>query len=449
MKNQSCNRLLFLLIASISFIANSFCLETICKFEVCRNTITGTNQLNLPIGNQEIWVYGKYADLVESITCNDIEGFLQDAPVEIRISKDIINKRGSFAINSCETGIRLDIGAYKPSSSPIKVKLFGNIMGVKTQTFEFTLNILPTPDYYNCYLSELNGVGIPHDELIEGKAYKLSVAGINLENIRINPDKNIHKGFFFDKALKIPGVVRIGNVSGVAFEVIFKKRPDYLGTPIEEFHFISEVNGLSCPDKKLLTRSTLPEPSFYRIITSSTALTPLPELVDAGLNRKFGAVSAQCSGSNVEKVSTNRTTLDIVRAQIPAPTSGNPVVYQDVTWPNIKWGVKNIGVATPKSFTIQLKDGDNILQSQTLNGLGAGEERLFTYERPKSQKRLYRSLSCNPNQDVFVFNKAIRSEADLRMMEPYIWSDPAKFTIVIDAFKDVQETDESNNTQDY
>jgi subtilase family serine protease len=221
-----------------------------------------------------------------------------------------------------------------------------------------------------------------------------------------------------------------------------------LGTPIEEFHFISEINGLTCPDKNVFTTSTINN-SFYRIITSTTALTPLPELVDAGLNRKYGEVSGQCAGNNVVKVSTNNTTLDIIRAQIPAPTSSNPVVFQDVTWPNIKWGVKNTGIATSSSFTIQLKDGETILQSQTLNGLGSGEERLFTYERPKSTKRLFRSLTCNPNQDVFVFQKAIRSEADLRMMEPYIWNDPSKFTIVIDAFQNVTETDETNNTRDY
>ena len=423
-------------------------METICKFEVCRNTITGTKQLNLPIGETEIWVYGRYADLVESITCNDIAGFSNDAPVQIRVSDEIINKRGSLAANSCETGIRLSIKAYNATSSPIKVKLFGSIMGVKTQTFEFSLSVLPTPDHYNCYLTEMNGVGVPHSELIEGKSYKLLVYGINLDNLRIDPNPNIHKNFYFDKAIRLPGIVGSGSVKGVAFEVVFKRASTYLGTPIEEFHFISEINGLTCPDKNVFTTSTINN-SFYRIITSTTALTPLPELVDAGLNRKYGEVSGQCAGNNVVKVSTNNTTLDIIRAQIPAPTSSNPVVFQDVTWPNIKWGVKNTGIATSSSFTIQLKDGETILQSQTLNGLGSGEERLFTYERPKSTKRLFRSLTCNPNQDVFVFQKAIRSEADLRMMEPYIWNDPSKFTIVIDAFQNVTETDETNNTRDY
>lgn len=50
-------RYFFLLVASLFFVPSIFSLETICKFELCGNTITGTKQLNLPIGETEIWVY--------------------------------------------------------------------------------------------------------------------------------------------------------------------------------------------------------------------------------------------------------------------------------------------------------------------------------------------------------------------------------------------------------
>lgn len=367
---------------------------------------------------ETIRVYVKYAEYVESATCD-----------KTGVSISIGTKRGNS--DPCASYVDLVItcdNSVKNSESGV-ISLFGNILGVKTLTTKFMVSIDPEPNkiegisiYFN-NMEALNEIYINH-----------------LYRIIINWSK-FHQNVNTDYLQNDFEVISSKSNNTFTSDTILVRFKSNLVLP-KIFNAIRiKNNSVVCNKGDYVYQL----PKIYSI----TELKGLPDLVDAGLNRKFGGVASVCDGDNVSKVSTNRTTLDIVRPQIPAPTAANPVVYQEVNWPDIRWGVKNIGESTTASFTIQLKNGSTILQSQTLNGLASGEEKLFSYVRPKSKKRLYRKLDCNPDQDVFIYSKTPRSEAELIMLEPYIWSDPAKFTIVIDAFQKVLETDEANNTKEY
>ena len=367
---------------------------------------------------ETIRVYVKYAEYVESATCDKT-----GVNISIGTKRENSDPCASYVdlVITCDNSVKNSEGGV--------ISLFGNILGVKTLTTKFMVSIDPEPIkiegisiYFN-NMEVLNEIYINHlyRIVIKWSGFHQNVNTNYLQNDFEFISSNSNSTFTVDTILvrfksnlvlpKIFNTIRIKNNSVIC------NKGDYV-YQLSKNYSIIELKGL-------------------------------PDLIDSGLNRKFGAISAQCSGSNVTKVNTNRTTLDIVRAQIPTPTAANPVVYQEVNWPDIRWGVKNIGESTTTSFTIQLKDGNTLLQSQTLSGLASGEEKLFTYIRPKSKKRLYRKLDCNPDQEVFIDVITPRSEADLVRMEPYMWSDPLKFTIVIDAFQKVLETDETNNTKDY
>lgn len=406
-----------LLILSTSYFVRSE--ENVCKILKCGSKVSFNPDIYRTV-TETIRVYVKYADFVESATCNKLG-------INITIGA---KKRDN---NPCETYVDLIIAS--DNISPIRlfeqgeISLFGNILGVKTLTAKFTIGIWSPPPKVDKFQILFNNMAALTNVYIN-QTYRIIIQWSGIaNNYKLDASQN-------------------------DFEVLNTKSNvvDNIDTL-----FVNFKNNLILPKtfntiRWKVTNNICNQSDYeYRILNTYTitTLTGLPDLTDAGLNRKFGSMAVICSGSNVSKVSTNRTTLDIVRAQIPAPTAANPVVYQEVNWPDIRWGVKNIGESTTASFTIQLKNGSTILQSQTLNGLASGEEKLFSYVRPKSKKRLYRNLDCNPDQDVFIYSKTPRSEAELVMLEPYIWSDPAKFTIVIDAFQKVLETDEANNTKEY
>ncbi len=406
-----------LLILSTSYFVRSE--ENVCKILKCGSKVSFNPDIYRTV-TETIRVYVKYADFVESATCNK-------SGINITIGA---KKRDN---NPCETYVDLIIAS--DNTSPMRlfeqgeISLFGNILGVKTLTTKFTIGIWSPPPKVDKFQILFNNMAALTNVYIN-QTYRIIIqwSGI-VNNYKLDASQN-------------------------DFEVLNTK--SNVADNIDTL-FVNFKNNLILPKtfntiRWKVTNNICNQSDYvYRISNTYTIteLTGLPDLVDAGLNRKFGSMAAVCSGNNVTKVSTNRTTLDLVRAQIASPTAANPVVYQEVNWPDIRWGVKNIGESTTTSFTIQLKDGNTLLQSQTLNGIASGEEKLFTYIRPKSKKRLYRKLDCNPDQEVFIDVITPRSEADLVRMEPYMWSDPLKFTIVIDAFQKVLEIDEINNTKDY
>ena len=393
--------------------------ETVCKILMCGSRVTFNPDIYRTV-TETMRVYVKYADFVESATCNK-------SGINITIGA---KKRDN---NPCETYVDLIITS--DNSGPMslfdqgEISLFGNILGLKTLTAKFVIGIWSPPPRVEKFQILFNNMAALTNVYTK-QTYRIIIQW---------------SGFVYNYAL---------DASQNDFEVLYTK--SNVADKIDTL-FVNFKNNLILPKtfntiRWKVTNIICNKGDYvYRISNNYTIteLTGLPDLTDAGLNRKFGSMATNCSGSNVSKVSTNRTTLDIVRAQIPAPTAANPVVYQEVNWPDIRWGVKNIGESTTTSFTIQLKNGSTILQSQTLNGLASGEEKLFSYVRPKSKKRLFRKLDCNPEQDVFIYSITPRSEAELVMIEPYVWSDPAKFTIVIDALQKVLETDETNNTRDF
>jgi hypothetical protein len=176
------------------------------------------------------------------------------------------------------------------------------------------------------------------------------------------------------------------------------------------------------------------------------------DLVDDGLQGKLGREFQECDGLQKNAAMSNRRTLEFVRAQIPAPTATEPTVSREITWPVIRWGVKNIGTSTTESFEAQLLDGDKVLQTVTINGLAKDENKIFLYTRPLSQKLMYRSI-CNPEAIFFKSPPRPRNEAQLlafvEAQKKYEWSDAVKYTIKIDINNKIKEIDESNNIKEY
>ncbi|MBL0236685.1 MAG: hypothetical protein IPQ02_08770 [Saprospiraceae bacterium] len=425
-KSSRLYRLCFFIIAFYGYLQSGIAEEVICKMTMCGKTYGPNDRPNLIDRDSfTIRVYGKYADLVEKATCSPIDQLYSNR--ELRIG----SKKG-MTFNPCESyvDIHIRIGTMFHSVNNITITLFGkNVLGQETKTFSFAFNLIPLiPTIRKIDIMD-HGNPVSDYALYEGNIYQMLLTGEGTEMLSIANSNIEFVDSFHNRSIVNNYIV------STLYRVQFKK-------------------GATSTLNELNTKYLLPHcqvnPIIFKFAQPFKILSFVgPDLVDAGLNRKFGGVAAVCSGNNVTKVSTNRTTLDLVRAQIASPTTANPVVYQEVNWPDIRWGVKNIGESTTTSFTIQLKNGSTILQSQTLSGLASGEEKLFTYIRPKSKKSLYRKLGCNPDQDVFINIITPRSEADLVRMEPYMWSDPLKYTIVIDAFQKVLETDEANNIKEY
>jgi hypothetical protein len=412
--NVVCN--LFL---SISFLGLARSEEAICKKEMCGVVVSGNPNIYRTV-TETIRVYVRYADLVESATCNK-QG------INIAIGS---KKRDN---DPCKTYVEIIVTSDNSGEQRLfeqgEISLFGNVLGVKTLTAKLIIGIWSPPPKVEKFDMLFNNMSAL-TQVYTNQTYRIVIQWSgNVYNYILDADQNDFEFLY------------VKSNSSLNVDTFYVKFKNNLTLPKSFSTIRWKTQNEICNKGDYVFRL----PKNYTI----TELTGLPELLDAGLNRKFGSIAAVCSGNNVAKVSTNRTTLDIVRAQIPEPSAGTPLVYQEINWPDIRWGVKNLGASTLTSFTVQLKDGNTLLQSQNVNGLGSGEEKLFTYVRPKSKKKLYRKFDCNPEQDVFIFSTTPRSESDLRMMEPYIWSDPEKFTIVIDVHNNVLESNELNNTRDY
>ncbi len=122
-----------LLILSTSYFVRSE--ENVCKILKCGSKVSFNPDIYRTV-TETIRVYVKYADFVESATCNKLG-------INIAIGA---KKRDN---NPCETYVDLIISSENTSPMRLfdqgEISLFGNILGVKTLTTKFTIGIWSPP----------------------------------------------------------------------------------------------------------------------------------------------------------------------------------------------------------------------------------------------------------------------------------------------------------------
>lgn len=269
----------------------------------------------------------------------------------------------------------------------------------------------------------------------------------NLKKVVINPGTKVDTILFGEKVTAIAkgsqiGNAAIGNVdneilsyqilSSTENEVKFEFKPNRAGLIDIEIYdkengmarnnpyspkpvfFVIDPEGRSRGSGS--TTGSRPPAGGIRVGGGSTG-TQKPELMAAQPANLFRSVTGDfCNGMS---------------AQSPQKIS---------TWPNLKWGVINVsGVDITQDFTIELWDGGTLLQTVRVNGgIRPSETKLFEFVRPESRicvkvPSTGGCVQCPPGT-----NGA-----------PELWKDPDVITIRVDTINEIDEDNESNNSQNF
>lgn len=98
---------------------------------------------------------------------------------------------------------------------------------------------------------------------------------------------------------------------------------------------------------------------------------------------------------------------------VTAPTQANPITFSRVTWPPLRFTVKNIGEETSPATTVVFKNGINTIQTVNIPAIVGGGTATVTFNRPNSIRRLSRVLNSCP--DCYEATEAANSWTDLPM----------------------------------
>lgn len=441
MKRYSILKIQFLAGCFLMFMPELFAEEKVCKLEVLNCQGSYVQHSKLPVVNfnetTTIRVYGKFANWVTSAILIDNLTPARDKLYKI----DLVLSNKHDAQTACETYIDITIppNSFYPGRQVINMSGAPYGIGLKGTIFKFDIEaITPTFLSFPSITSAFTSTVI--SEITAGQPCILEVTTTkNRSDINTQDNKGFVDIDLSGNDFKIVSYVGKSSLGGdiyrYKYQVIFEaKQSSYRATSL---HYT--VKGNLC-EKSYFTCNFL-NPVVVKSIESRV------DLVDDGLQGKYGAAFQECDGVQMLAASSNRRTLDSVRLQIPAPSSTDRSVTREVKWPDIRWGVKNIGASTTKTFTAQLLEGDRVLQTVTINGLASGENKIFTYSRPMSQKLLVRYF-CNPDI-LFLVTNPPRNITELEARQKYNWTEPAKYKIRIDPNNSIQEIDETNNIIEY
>lgn len=454
MKHLTFVRIFFFILAFICLNSSVFAIETVCKLEVLNCKAGYRPNAQTPVVNLRetttIRVYGRYANWVTNAYM--IDNITPDRNQLHTVDLQLNNKHD--ANTACETYIDIIIPPNGLFAGRQVIVMRGKPfnIGLEGDIFRFEIEAVRPPQVSNFSFNNINNYLIT--EITAGEVCLL-LMDINTKQIRTNnqtrqdfikaAEKEMALIDFSRNYFKIVGDPTIVSEGGSNFDgssrfkctykVIFENQQSkYLFNELKY-----SVNSNYCFTNDFSQKT--PGKFLVKVIDSRV------DLVDDGLQGKLGKEFQECDGLQLHAAKSNRRTLDSVRAQIPAPTASQQSVIREITWPNIRWGVKNIGESTTISFQVQLLDGDKVLQTETINGLAKGENKIFVYTRPNSLLRVVRRI-CNPDV-IFFYSLAPRNITELEASQKYNWSEPAKYKIRIDIYNSVKEIDESNNIKEY
>jgi hypothetical protein len=127
-------------------------------------------------------------------------------------------------------------------------------------------------------------------------------------------------------------------------------------------------------------------------------------------------------------------------------------IVRTITVGDLSWGVRNAGpVAVTTPFTVQLLRGGVIVDTETVQSLGAGETKMFTpYHRAQSQTEVGR-LGLVPNAETRQIYNATGGECVQTVGQPtqYDWQDPQWVIRVDQANAVTAETNKTNNSRTF
>jgi hypothetical protein len=396
-----------LTIIGIFFSQNTQAIESICKRTMCGQTYNSgdANPKFLTGETQTIRVFVKYGDLVSSATTG-VGG----------IAATIGAKGGGGNINSCLTYV--DVNIAVPSSAieqnNITVSLFGNLPFIgNTLTCTFRIDVRKKAVVSGITIKE-NNVNVT--QLIAGRTYQMTVTGTDINDLRVD-----------DSKIESASLANGGTGSSQMFYTVFKATTQ------------TTVTGIRFEE--------IETPCHHDITKTITSLTlyPKPDLAPyvLSINRYVLTGNESCGGS-LGKVTNGGSSgvLTAIKNSIGAPSATEAVKIKEITWPDVQFGVTNTGGPITGTFKVQLKNGNTVLKEETVTNLAAGEEKIFSYTRPKSKKKLMRMAGCNNGNDV-------HAHQDNATNPEYNWADPAQFTVKVDALNNIEEGNETNNQNNY
>ncbi len=180
-----------------------------------------------------------------------------------------------------------------------------------------------------------------------------------------------------------------------------------------------------------------PRPIFGGSVTTPSTPDLVPQFAPLGLLRHTSANSRQIDASFC--------------ATLPVPRDPRQAAVGEITVGSPRWGVVNASnTATAVAFQARLSAGTQVLDTQTVAGLGGGASQLFTFTRPQSRTRV---VLIGALTDIAVRNQygglgcfqAIMAAGD-----PLNWEDP-RYTVQVDVANAVNEGagGEINNVQTF
>ena len=396
-----------LTIIGIFFSQNTQAIESICKRTMCGQTYNpgDANPKFLTGETQTIRVFVKYGDLVSSASAG-VAG----------ITTSIGAKGGRGNINSCLTyvDINIAVGSGVLEQSGITISLFGNLPFIgNTLTCSFKIDVRKKATISGITIKE-NNVNVT--QLIAGRTYQMTVTGTNINDLRVD-----------DSKIQSANPANGGTGSSQMFYTVFNTTTQ---TTVSSIRF-EEVE---TPCNHDITQTI-----------ASLTLYPQPDLAPYVLSiNRYNLIGNESCGGSLGKVTNvgSSGVLTAIKNSIGAPSATEAVKIKEVIWPNVQFGVTNTGGPIIGTFKVQLKNGNTVLKEETVTNLGAGEEKIFTYTRPKSKKKLMRMIGCNNGNDV-------HAHQDNATNPDYNWADPAQFTVKVDALNNITESNENNNQNNY
>lgn len=394
-----------LTIIGISFSQNTQAIESICKRTMCGQTYNpgDANPKFLTGETQTIRVFVKYGDLVGSAS-SGVNG--------VTASVGAKHSGGLGDFSGCATYVDISIAVASSvlEQSGITITLFGV---ANTLTCSFKIDVRKNATISGITIKE-NNVNVT--QLIAGRTYQMTVTGTNINDLRVD-----------DSKIESASLANGGTGSSQMFYTVFKATTQ------------TTVTGIRFEE--------IETPCHHDITKTITSLTlyPKPDLAPyvLSINRYVLTGNESCGGS-LGKVTNGGTTavLTAIKNNIGAPSATEAVKIKEITWPDVQFGVTNTGGPITGTFKVQLKNGNTVLKEETVTNLAAGEEKMFTYTRPKSKKKLMRMAACNNGNDV-------HAHQDNATNPDYNWADPAQFTVKVDALNNIEESNETNNQNNY
>ncbi|OWY24641.1 hypothetical protein C7N43_27445 [Sphingobacteriales bacterium UPWRP_1] len=381
---------------------NSFAVETICKRKMCGHTYNEpTDKPNVLTGEtQTIRVFVKFGDLVGAASAG-VSGVT--ATIGAKQSGGV----GDFSGCATWVDVNISVSSSAAEQNGVTISLFGV---ANTLTCSFKIDIRKNATISGISIKDN---GVTPSFLVSGRTYQLTITGTNVNDLYVDDTK-------VESATAAAGATSTSKT----FNTIFSTE--------------TQVNLTSI---RFEESETFCHHDISKSITS-IVLHPRPDILPDGLTGKYSVNGSASCGGSLGKVTSDNATLTTVKNAIGAPSTSQAVVVKEITWPSVQWKVKNAGGPISGTFKVQLKSGSTVLQEQTINGMNAGETKTFTYTRPKSKKKLMRSLSCNSGSDV-------HAHQDNATNPDYNWADPATFTIATDTQNTVTESNESNNNKGF